>query len=373
MRVLITGGGTAGHVNPALAIADAILQRDKNAVIEYVGTENGIEGRLVRKRGMKLHTIEVYGLKRSLSLSNAKVLWKAMAAQKKCKEIIRDFRPDVVIGTGGYVCWPLISAASRMKVPTVLHEANVQPGFAVKTLQKKTDLILVNFEETKKWLTGAKNCVLRVGMPVNQEFYSKGKKRSVSEFCYAEEKKEFRILSFGGSLGARNLNLAVLALMKNYIRDNKHITIEHACGARDYAYIRSLFDEAGLNCCPNIQLSEYIYDMPDKMARADLVIARSGASTLAELSAAGKASVLIPSPNVTGDQQRKNANAFAGKGAAIVLEDAEAENTLSDTVQGLIEEKGRTSLEKMQREVGAFAVEDCDTQIFEAICALIGQ
>jgi len=371
MRVLITGGGTAGHVNPALAIADAILQRDKDAVVEYVGTEKGIEGRLVSKRGMKLHTIEVMGLKRSLSLANVKALIKAMSARERCKAIIREFSPDVVIGTGGYVCWPLISAASAMHIPTVLHEANVEPGFAIKTLQKKTDLILINFEETKKWLTGAKNRVLRVGMPVNREFYAADKKRSAMEFCESEASTEFRILSFGGSLGARNLNLAVLSLMKTYIQHHKHVTIEHACGAREYDYIRSLFNEAGLDRCANIHLSEYIYDMPEKMAKADLVIARSGASTLAELAAAGKASVLIPSPNVTGDQQRKNANAFAKKGAAVVVEDVEAEASLSDTVRALIDEREHMTLLKMQRNVRAFAVEDCDAQIYNAIRELI--
>lgn len=373
MRVLITGGGTAGHVNPALAIADAILERDKDAVIEYVGTENGIEGRLVTKRGMPLHTIEVMGLKRSLSLDNVKALTKAVSARKRCKTIIREFAPDVVIGTGGYVCWPLISAASAMHIPTVLHEANVEPGFAIKTLQKKTDLILVNFEETKKWLKGAKNRVLRVGMPVNKEFYALSKKRSAMEICAAKEDASFRILSFGGSLGARNLNLAVLSLMKNYIQYNKHVKIEHACGAREYEYIRSLFVEAGLDTCANIRLSEYIYDMPEKMTKADLVIARSGASTLAELAAAGKASVLIPSPNVTGDQQRKNARALAEKDAAVVIEDGEAEAALTVAVRALLDEHERTTLSKMQKNVRAFAVEECDNKIYTAICELIGR
>lgn len=371
MRVLITGGGTAGHVNPALAIADAILARSKDAVIEYVGTENGIEGRLVRKRGMKLHPIEVYGLKRSLSPYNVKALAKALEAKKKCKAIIREFRPDVVIGTGGYVCWPLISAASSMKVPTVLHEANVEPGFAIKTLQHKTDLILVNFEDTKKWLKRAKNRVLRVGMPVNQAFYSQRKKRSLKEIQGAHDDGVTRILSFGGSLGARQLNLSILSLMKAYIKDHPDIVIEHSCGAREFDYIRGLFEESGLSDCENIKLSDYIYDMPEKMLRADLVICRSGASTLAELAAAGKASVLIPSPNVTGDQQRKNARALSERGAAVVIEDREAIEMLTPTVAALLEEKNQEKLSVMRKEVEYFAVEDCDEQIFQAIKELI--
>lgn len=371
MRVLITGGGTAGHVNPALSIADAILERDKSAIIEYVGTEKGIESKLVRKRGMPLHLIEVYGLKRSLSPSNIKALWKALSAQRQCKGLIREFHPDVVIGTGGYVCWPLISAAAAMKIPTVLHEANVHPGFAVKTLQAKADLILVNFEETRALLTKAKNRVLRVGMPVNRAFYRIAKTRSVNAFSNGDA-QPFHILSFGGSLGARQLNLAVLELMRTYLKERPHITIEHACGAREFDTVKAMFEKAGLNACPNIRLSEYIYDMPEKMANADLVISRSGASTLAELAAAEKASVLIPSPNVTGDQQRKNARAFERKNAAVVVEDCDAVTALPKVVADLVEEKGRSTIRTMQKNARHFAVEACDSMVYHAIRELIG-
>lgn len=371
MRVLITGGGTAGHVNPALAIADAILKRDKDAVIEYVGTEKGIEGRLVRRRGMTLHTIEVYGLKRSLSPSNIKVLVKALKAKKRCREIIREFKPDVVIGTGGYVCWPLISAASAMKIPTVLHEANAEPGFAIKTLQKKTDLILVNFESTKEKLKRGKNRVLRVGMPVNEEFYRSAEKRPLAKILASEGEREFRILSFGGSLGARQLNLAALSLMQEYIKDRPYLKIEHACGARESEFVMSEVEKRGLSAYPNITVQDYIYDMPKKMAQADLVICRSGASTLAELAAAGKASVLIPSPNVTGDQQRKNAAELEKRGACAVVDDSTALEDLVKTVKALIEEKDQKRLASMRQEIKAFAVFDCDDLIYSAICDLL--
>ena len=208
---------------------------------------------------------------------------------------------------------------------------------------------------------------------MNKEFYTLNAKRSAKELCEPEAEKEFRILSFGGSLGARNLNLAVLSLMKNYVCHNKEVIIEHACGAREYEYIRSLFCQAGLDRYSNIHLWEYIYDMPSKMARADLVISRSGASTLAELAAAGKASVLIPSPNVTGDQQRKNARALADKNAAAVIEDGDAESVLSDTVRALIEGRAQPSLREMQNNVRAFAMEACDDRIYESVCELIGR
>ena len=371
MRVLITGGGTAGHVNPALAIADAIMTYEKDSVVEYVGTEKGLEGRLVHKRGMKLHPIEVYGLRRSLSPYNVKALAKALSARKRCKEILREFRPDVVVGTGGYVCWPLISAAASMKIPTVLHESNAELGFAIKTLQKKTDLILVNFEGTKASLKGAKNRVLRVGMPVNKDFYAEGKSNADKAKNAISDGEEFKILSFGGSLGARAVNLSVLALMKAVIKDHPNVKIKHSCGAREFDIIRKIFEDEGLDRYPNIVLTDYIYDMPKEMKAADLVISRSGASTLAELAAAGKASILIPSPNVTGDQQRKNAALLKGANAAIVIEDALAVESLPKTVEALIAKEGRQTLRTLEKNVKTFAVKDCEKTIYGAIRELI--
>ena len=372
MRVLITGGGTAGHVNPALAIADAIARYEKDSVIEYVGTENGLEGKLVKKRGLKLHPLEVYGLKRAISLDNIKALSKAITARKQCKEIIRAFQPDVVIGTGGYVSWPLISAASAMKIPTVLHESNAEPGFAIRTLQKKTDLILINFEQTKEHLKRAKKRVLRVGMPVDRAFYSSEETPLKTVKQGAKEKDAISILSFGGSLGARTVNLAVLRLMKSYLKQHPHITIEHSCGAREFDEISKLLKEEGLDGCPNIILSEYIYDMPEKMKNADLVIARSGASTLAEIAAAGKAAFLIPSPNVTGDQQRKNAAQLAARNAAVVVEDAVAIEALTETVKSLVEEDGQKTMKSLSENVRWFAVRDCAERTVSAIRELIG-
>jgi len=373
MRVLITGGGTAGHVNPALAIADAIISNEPESVIEYVGTEKGLEGRLVEKRGMKLHAIEVMGLRRSLSLANFKALYCAMTARSECKRIIREFAPDVVIGTGGYVSWPLISAAAAMGIPTVLHESNAEPGFAIKTLKNKADLILVNFESTAKWLEGAKNRVLRVGMPVKKEFYKEKRSGAEREKHGTKQERGFHILSFGGSLGARTMNLAILELMKTYLKDRPWITIKHSCGAREFETIGRLFREAGLDAYPNLILTDYIYDMPAEMWSADLVISRSGASTLAELAAAEKASILIPSPNVTGDQQRKNAALLAAQDAAIVIEDSEAVETLSRAVKDLCEEKGRSHIRRLETNVKRFSVINCEDEIYRAVRYLVDE
>ena len=372
MRVLVCGGGTAGHVNPALAIADIILQHEPDSVIEYVGTEKGIEGTLVRKKGMILHPIRVQGLKRSLSPANIRVLMMAYSARKECKKIIRGFAPDVVIGTGGYVCWPVISAAASLGIPTVLHESNAEPGFAVKTLRKCVDLILVNFEATKQHLKGANVCVKRVGMPVNPAFSDHGQTRRIGHISGLDsrDRQVKKILSFGGSLGATTINQAVLKLMKDYVKGNPKVRIEHATGTREYESVKTLFAEAGLDQLDNITLNEYIYDMPQKMREADLVICRSGASTLAELGVAKKAAILIPSPHVTGDQQNKNAAELLAKNAAIVLKDDDAVESIVDVVKQLFEED-ESKLKELSNNIGQFALADCDERIYSEIKSLL--
>ena len=371
MRVLVCGGGTAGHVNPALAIAEIIRQNEPDSVIEYVGTEKGIEGTLVRKKGMTLHPIDVQGLRRSLSPANIRILMKAFFARKECKKLIREFAPDVVIGTGGYVCWPVISAAAALHIPTVLHESNAEPGFAVKTLRNSADLILVNFEGTKQYLKGAKASVKRVGMPVNSAFADLGEKqvKHISDTDEALPRVK-KILSFGGSLGASTVNQAVLKLMKDYVSKNPNVQIEHATGSREYASVKALLEEAGLDCFENIRLNEYIYDMPQKMKEADLVICRSGASTLAELGVAKKAAILIPSPHVTGDQQNKNANELLAQDAAIVLKDSEAVDRIVDVVMNLMEEN-TAKLKELSENVSHFAFADCDQRIYFEIKNLV--
>lgn len=396
MRVLITGGGTAGHVNPALAIADIIAEKEPGSVIDYVGTETGIEGRLVPKRGMRLHPIKVKGLSRSLSPSNLKAVWEAFHASHVCKELIRDFRPDVVIGTGGYVCWPLIRAAASLGVPSVLHESNAEPGFAVRTLRKKTDLILVNFESTRDCLKDAGEKVVHVGMPVDHRFPSSkenktlrtlldgksgsdltdfransatayGGKKSVSE----AGNREVRILSFGGSLGAHTLNLCAIQLMRELLKNMPNVRFEHSCGTREYEEIRATFEKEGLDRYQNLILTDYIYDMPDQMTAADLVICRSGAATLAELAASGKAAILIPSPNVTGDQQRKNARQLSRAGAAIVLEDADALTEIVPTVRRLLADRDKNEMRILSEKIKDFAVPDCNEKIYAAISRLV--
>lgn len=371
MKVVLTGGGTAGHVNPALSIAQIILKDQPDCEIAFIGTQKGLEGKLVPKAGYPFYEIEVLGLKRSLSPQNVKVLYKAWTAYRDCKKLLKQYKPDAVIGTGGYVSWPVCRAAAALKIPTFLHESNAEPGFAVKMLKNQADVIWVNFDDTRKYLTGAKAEIVRAGMPINSGF---GDLTPADARRAVDPEGKYRkiILSFGGSLGAKKLNDAMLGVMSGYMKEHPEILLIHAAGARHYDEMKQAFDKAGLSGSTNIRLSEYIYDMPTQMRAADLVICRSGASTLSELAAISKASILIPSPNVTNNQQYKNAALLADKGAALLIEDSSlTSEALAEKVDRLLSDE--EALRKMQKAAGEFAVRDTEEIIIKTLKSLVKQ
>ena len=371
MKVVMTGGGTAGHVNPALSIAEIIKTREPDSGIEFIGTASGLESKLVPAAGYKLNIIEVHGLRRSLSPKNIRVIYKAYTSYRECRKLLKEISPDVVIGTGGYVSWPVCRAAVSLKIPAVLHEANAAPGFAVKALDGKADLIMVNFEETMKQLTASKTEKAHVGMPINHKFYTVNRVRARKNLFEGADYK-YMVLSFGGSLGAERINESVLGVMKNYVSKHPEIYFVHSTGASGYAAFSERFKEMGLGKCPNIKVMNYIYNMPEIMAAADVVICRSGASTMSELSAIGKPSILIPSPNVTNDQQYKNAKIFADKGAAMLIrnDDATAE-LLESSLRELFEDPSKLS--KMSKAAYELSVQDTEGKIFNHIREVIGR
>ncbi|MBQ7821483.1 MAG: UDP-N-acetylglucosamine--N-acetylmuramyl-(pentapeptide) pyrophosphoryl-undecaprenol N-acetylglucosamine transferase, partial [Clostridia bacterium] len=306
MRVIVTGGGTSGHVNPALAIANTIKKNIPGSEIIFVGTNRGIENKLVPKAGYKLYHVDVRGIKRSLSLSNLKSLYLAVTSPIKAKKLIRQFKPDVVIGTGGYVCWPVMKAAADMNIPTALHESNSIPGVAIKMLAKHVDRIFVNFEATKnKFPEDYRDKIVRVGNPLRPEFLTLDY-NSARDTLGINGKYEKFILSCGGSMGAEKINEAVIALMRDYTSKHPEILHLHATGSIEYEQTMKMYRENGLDKHSNIKVVEYIYDMPEQMAAADLVINRAGAMTLSELAILKKRALLIPSPNVTDNHQYKN-------------------------------------------------------------------
>ncbi len=367
MRVLLTGGGTSGHVTPALAIADIIKEREPSTVFAYVGTENGIEKKLVEKEFYEYHTIEIQGIRRKLTLSNIKTAYLIMRAPARAKRIIQKFKPDIVIGTGGYVCWAPLKAAAEMGIPTVIHESNSVPGLAVRKLESKVDLILTNFSSTSDFLKEKKK-VVNVGNPIRQRFGECTKADARARLGIDADK--FMILSVGGSLGAPAINQAAIDVMRGFARDREDVVHVHSGGKNYYKNAMELFVAHSLERNHRLDVKEYIYDMGDYMTAADVVICRAGAMTLTELARMRKPAILIPSPNVANNHQYKNAQAYAKAGAAVLIEESELDG------QRIVEEIEKLYADAEQREkmgnaVARFAYEDVNELIYEEITKLV--
>ena len=370
MRVLLTGGGTGGHVNPALAIADIIKKNQPDSEIAFVGTKKGIENKLVGKEGYKMYHIEIQGIRRSLSLSNIKTAYYVMVSPHRAKKIIKEFKPDIVIGTGGYVCWPTLRAAASMGIPTMVHESNALPGVAVKQLQGKIDKILTNFEATAELLT-AKEKIVNVGNPLRNKYGSLTREQARRELGIPEDIK-FLILSFGGSLGALRVGEAAVDVMRDFAKSRKDVMQVHAGGSRFYGEALERFKESGLEGNERLVLKEYIYDMPTYMAAADLVICRAGAMTITEIARMGKAALIIPSPNVTDNHQYKNAKVLADAGAACLIEEKEL---TPQSICAAVEEiySNPQKAESMKAKIVDFARDDVAELIYCEIEKLLAE
>ncbi len=368
MRVLLTGGGTAGHINPALAIAETILRNAPGSAVEFVGVAGGKEDELVPRAGYKLHHVKSSALQGSRGLGRIKSL--ALAAMSpylpSTVSIIKKFKPDIVIGTGGYACWPIMAAAARMGIPTALHESNAHPGLAVRRLQSKVDRIWINFPETAAAF-GNSSKVVCVGNPILQDFSTVDRAEARKKLGIGKD--QTLILSFGGSNGAEKVNEAVIDLMKTTVANDKNIIHLHASGKINYDDASKLFSEAGLDKTENCILRPYIYDMPLQMAAADLVIARAGAMTLSELALMKKACVLIPSPYVAENHQYKNAKALADANAAALVEEKDlADKKLTVAVRELLASDARRG--EQEANIASFAREDACQSIWKDIVKL---
>lgn len=374
MRVLISGGGTGGHINPALAIADKIKNENSDAVIEYVGTKRGLEATLVPKAGMKIHFIKVKGFKRSLTFENLDAALKVVTSVLEAKKIIKNFNPDIVVGTGGYVCWPVLKAAAKMGIPTVVHESNAFPGVTTRMLSKYVDRVLLGFEESKQYLDCDKEKLLRVGSPVSEKMLCANKEKSREKLGFSADEKI--VLSAGGSLGAKPLNDNVYELIKNYTLPSgiRHI---HATGNAGWKEQSELYRSLGFARKDNdtlekgtVTVCRYIYNMHELLAACDVEICRAGAMTLSELSVLGKAAVIVPSPYVTNNHQYKNAKVLCDKGAALMIEEKNLNGEiLTETVKKLVEnDVMRQSIENNVRE---FAITDTLDRIYAVIKDLV--
>lgn len=331
MKILISGGGTGGHINPGLAIAKYFREKQPDCEILFVGTKHGLEGELIPKAGFDIKFIEVAGFRRRLSADTFRTFGKMFKGYSQSVKIIKDFKPDAVIGTGGYVCGPVLLAASRRKIKTFVHEQNVIPGVTVKILAKFCDVVFTSFAETDEYLK-KKNIVLS-GNPISSDIlnFTAGGARKNLGF---DERPV--ILAYGGSLGASKVNDAVCDyIMKTAAKGRYQLML--ATGKREFERVS---DKLGsLTELPNIRVLPYIYNMGECMAAADVVISRAGAMTVSELSAVGKSAILIPSPNVAHNHQEYNARSLEKKGGAVVIEEASLSgDTLSEAVDALVNE-----------------------------------
>lgn len=338
MKVLFSCGGTGGHINPAIAIADTLKQKDKSFEALFVGAENGMEGTLVPKSGYDIKFVKVRGFKRKLSLLNIDAAIKAVTSVHAAKKIIKKFAPDVVVGTGGYASWAAVKAAAKLGIPTVIHEQNAYPGVTTRRLSRYAKKVCISFEESKKYFD--ENVLEKItitGNPVKPEINTTDRKKSREELGLGDE---VYIVSFGGSLGAEKVNEFVFHMLGSFVKGNDKVRALHATGKGGNEKYGAIAASTGLNKAPNIEIREYIYDMHRQLAAADIVICRAGAITIAENCCMGKASILIPSPNVTDDHQYKNAKVLADAGAALLLKESETDGkVLTDTVRELVVNK----------------------------------
>ncbi len=339
MRILLSGGGTAGHINPAVAIAKTVAAHEPGSDIMFVGTPKGMEQRLVPREGFPIKSVEVMGLRRRLTLENVKVAVNYFTSIHDAGKIIDDFKPDVVVGTGGYVCAPVIKAAFKRRIPTLIHEQNVFPGLAINMLAKKADVTAISFDETRR-LMKAKNMVL-TGNPLRPDLFDGVDAEKVRAQLGFSNKPV--VLVFGGSLGAEHINSALIEMLKEGGLD---FNLAAATGEKHYQGFMEALKDVKLGS--NVKIFPYIYNMKEMFAAADLVVARAGAITVSELNALGKASVLVPSPYVAHNHQEFNARYLEKNGAAKVLLESELNGkTLKDAIQASVSDSA--ALEEMRR------------------------
>ena len=362
MRLLLSGGGTAGHINPAVAIAKTVRAHEPDSEILFVGTPNGMEQRLVPKEGFPIKSVEVMGLRRRLTLENIKVAVNYFTSIRDAGKIIDEFKPDAVAGTGGYVCAPVIKAAFKRKIPTLIHEQNVFPGLAIKMLAEKADVTAISFDETRSMMK-AKNMVL-TGNPLRPDLFDPVDAAGVRRELGLPEGPV--ALMFGGSLGAERMNDALADMLRS---GPVSFNLVAATGEKHYeGFMESVKD---VKLGPNVKIFPYIYNMKEMFAMSDLVISRAGAITVSELCALGKAAVLVPSPYVAHNHQEYNARYLEKNGAAKVLLESELSGA---ALRKVIEDGvGRPdSLEKMRLASKKIGISDGGETIYRELRKLIG-
>ncbi|MFL6336431.1 MAG: undecaprenyldiphospho-muramoylpentapeptide beta-N-acetylglucosaminyltransferase [Pyrinomonadaceae bacterium] len=359
MRVLIAAGGTGGHIYPGIAVAKEVMRRDSGSAVRFVGTARGLENRLVPQAGFELSLIESAGLKNVGAAGKVKGLMLLPKSFFAARRLIREFKPEIVVGAGGYVSGPVLLTAALMRVPTLVMESNALPGFTNRRLALFVDAAAVSFDESLKYFRG-KGVV--TGNPVRREFFEIERKE--------RDPARFSLLVFGGSQGARAINEALVAALPRLERHQGVLTIVHQTGEADFEKVRAGYEAAGWTGRADVR--KYIDDMVARFAESDLVVCRAGATTTAELIAAGKASLMVPFPFAADDHQRKNAEALERAGASrmVLQQDANGER-LAQEIGELVENQDRVT--RMEEAARALARGDAAQAAVDLIEKLVGR
>lgn len=372
MKVLFTCGGTAGHINPGLALARMFQQRD-GAEILFVGADGGMEQELVPREGFPIRTVTITSFYRSLSLGGIKhnliTLKNLVSSRGQSARILREFQPDLVVGTGGYASYPVVRAAAKRGIPTAVHESNAEPGLTTKALSKVVDKVMVGFEESRKHYSHPERVEI-TGTPVRGDFFQMTRQEARKALGYTDDLPV--VLTTWGSLGAQVMNDHMVDFVARECREGMPFHHIYGVGQRYYSRVLEKLAEKGIDLkdYPRVDLREYIYDMPTCMDAADVVLSRAGASTISEISAIAKPSILVPSPNVTANHQEKNARVLSDQGGAVLMLEPECTgDKLYEQVCSMLDHP--TQLGEMSRSLTKLSVTDANERIYQVLKGLI--
>ncbi len=370
MRFVLTCGGTAGHINPALAVAGRLRELMPDCDILFIGAEGKMEMELVPREGYKIEALKITNISREHSLEalrhNIDTLKNVAVSTRDAKRILRAFKPDIVVGTGGYVCYPVLTAAHELGIPTAVHESNAVPGLTTKLLAERVDRVMVGFADSREAYHHPEKVEV-TGTPVRGEFAAYSKALAKKELGLDPD--EPLVVSVWGSLGAAHMN-RVMGELITLLGARREFRLIHSAGSMYFDGFMKKLEEAAPDFAKlGADVRKYIYDMPRVMAAADLILCRAGASTLSELAYMGKPVIIVPSPNVTNNHQEKNARVLERAGGAKVLLEGEFDaQSLLNTVRALLDDK--EALEAMSAAMRSLAVPDATDRICDIILSL---
>ncbi len=372
-RVIFTCGGTAGHVNPAIALAQLMHKKDPETDFLFVGAERGLEKELIPKAGYAFRTVHISSFHRSLKLReiehNLISAGNLLRSPGEARAILREFQPDAVIGTGGYASYPIVKSAAKMGIPTAVHESNMVPGLTTGMLEPYADRIMVGFESCRKHYRHPEKIIV-TGTPVRGDFLALTKEEAKRQLGLDDERP--LVVSFWGSLGASGMNRQMVDFLALETAKEPFHHI-HGAGKQDYPMMLALLEEKGVRLeeHPALLLREYIYDMAPVMRAADLVICRAGASTISELTALGVPALIVPSPYVTNNHQEKNARALEEAGGAAVLLEADSSGqAMFQAACGILHNEARRV--KMEKAMISLGIRDAAERIYQTVLELLG-